>query len=100
MGTGCFGSLDHFLIRRIRSSISDIFHDGSAEQMSVLQHHSYMGAKTASFVFLNISSVDDDRSLLNVVKTVQKVCNGGLSGSGRTNKGNLLSGVGVQIDIF
>ena len=100
MCTGGLCCLLHFLIRRIRASIADIFTNRSGKQVCILQYHGDMASQTLSCIVFNISAIDRDLSFLNVIKTIQKVGNRRFSGAGRTDKCHFLAGMRIQIDVL
>ena len=84
-------SCDHFLICGIQSSVTDVFHDGSGEQPGVLKNHSEHFVKLASIEIFYIMSVHTDGAAVYIIETHKKFDHSGLSGTGRSYNGNLLS---------
>ncbi len=68
--------------------------------MSVLQHDSQ---RTAQIRFLNLIDVDSVipyLTVLNVIEAVNQVRNRGLTRAGRTDEGNLLSRLCIQLHVM
>ena len=92
--------LVYFLICRIQFTIADIFPNSSSEQMSILKYNSQ---RTSEVVFLNLRDVDSvvtDLTFLNIVETVNQVCDGCLTGTGRTYESKFLSWFCKETDVF
>ena len=96
-GLGCRNDL---LIGGIGSAVADVFHHRAGEQMGVLQYHGDVRAENVTLDVLDVHTVNGDGSFLNVVETVEQIGNGGLTGTGRADKGDFLTGMGVQGDVL
>ena len=59
--------------------------------MGILQNHSKGMSQVTFFNLVDINAVITNLSILNIIKSIDQIGNGGLSGSGGTDKGNLLS---------
>ena len=91
---------DDFLVRRVQSSVTDVFHHGIREQMRVLQHHRDILPENITLDIHDVHAVDRDMPFLHVIKTVQKVGHRCLPGTGRTDKRDLLSRMRIKADMF
>ena len=68
--------------------------------MSILKYNSQ---RTSEVVFLNLRDVDSvvtDLTFLNIVETVNQVCDGCLTGTGRTYESKFLSWFCKETDVF
>ena len=71
--------LVYFLICSIQFTIADIFFNSSCKQVSILEYDSQ---RTSQVVLLNLGNVDSivtDLTFLNIVETVDQICDGCLS---------------------
>ena len=94
-----FRSLNTLLIGSVKPSVPDILHDRTGKQVRVLQNHSQGFSQRVFPDVLNIEPVIGDLSFLNIIETVDQVGNGRFARSGRSDKGDLLSGFGIKADI-
>ena len=99
MGIGQLCGRQHLFIARIRLSIADVVPDRSGEQMRILQDDAQRTAQIVLLDQLDIDAVIGDRSFLDVVKTVDQIGDRRLSGTGRTDEGDLLSRLRIQLDV-
>src|SRR5699024_8046660 len=83
----------------VKTAITDIIHNSACKKMCVLQYHSKRTAEVCLLDFVYIDAVVPDLAVLDIIETVNQICNCRLSCSGAPYKGNLLSGSGVQLDI-
>ena len=68
--------------------------------MGVLEHHAQRPAEVAFFDLIDINIVIANLTILNIIETVNQVGNGRLSCTGGSDKGNLLSGIGIHFNIM
>ena len=68
--------------------------------MGVLKHHGNIFSQIIPFNLGNGDLIQCDRSLVNIVKAVDQICNGGLSCAGRTYKSNFLSRLRVKGNVL
>ena len=94
------GSRNTFFICGIQSAIPDIFHNGIRKQVGILQYHTKGPAQIRFFDLVDIDIVIADFTVLNIIKAVNQVGNGGLTGTGGPDKGNLLSRFGKHADVM
>ena len=65
--------------------------------MSILQNHGDVFPQKAPLDPFNGDTVNGDLPLCNVIESGQQVCNSRLARTGRTDKGNFLSGLGIHL---
>ena len=100
MGVCDFRGFDAILIRCIKSSVTDVFHNGSGEKMGILENNSKRAAKIIFSDILYVYSVIDYFSALDIIKTVDKIRNGGFSGAGWTDESDFLAGFCEKRKVF
>ena len=88
---GRFSRLYHFFICGIQFSVPDVLHDRAMEEPCVLKHHAEHFSELAPVEVPDVVSVDLDRSAVHIIETHEQLDHGRLSGSCRTDNGNLLS---------
>ena len=71
-----------FLVGGVKASIADIVHYCSGEQVGILEHKSQGAAEVRLLYFVDIDIVVAYFSVLDIVEAVDKVRDGGLSGTG------------------
>ena len=91
MHMGCLCRRDDFLVRRIQSSISDIFHDRSGKQPRILEHHSEHLAQLATVEVTHIVTINQNTALVYIIITHQQLDHRRLSGSGWSDDRDLLT---------
>ena len=64
-----------------------------------MEHDTHRLAERLLIDVGNGDAVVEDLSFLNLVEAVDKIDDGGLAGACATYEGNLLSGVGVDVDV-
>ena len=94
--TGIF----HFFLRRMSPDITDIVEDGIGEKMGILGHHGERPSQGIESDILNIDAVIGNLSAVDRIEPGEKRDDCRLSGSGRADKGHLLSGVYLKGDAF
>ena len=67
--------------------------------MSVLQNDAQGPAKVRFFDLVDVDAVIPDFSVLDVVKTVDQIGNGGFSHSGAAHEGDFLTRLGKELDM-
>ncbi len=65
--------------------------------MSILQHDTKGTSQICLTDLVNIDSVIADLYLLNIIKTVDQIGNGRFTGSGGSDKSNLLSRICIKV---
>ena len=91
--------LDAFLIRRVQLSVADVLHDRARKQVGILQDDTHRAAQVCLFDLIDIDAVVTDLAVGNVVEAVQEVGDGGLAGTCRPDKGDLLPGLCIDRDV-
>ena len=100
IGVGQLGGCNAFLIGSIQLAVADIFHHSAGKQMGVLQHNAKASAQIGLFDLLNVNAIIQDRALLNIVKTIDQVGNGGFACARAAYKGDFLAGLGKNVNIM
>ena len=71
--------LVYFLICGIQFTVADVFFNSSCKQVSILK---YDAQRTSQVILLNLGNIDSivtDLTFLNIVETVDQICDGCLS---------------------
>ena len=90
------GSFDAILVGGVQSAVTDVVHYCAGEQVGFLQHHAQAAPQIGLFDLVDIDAVIADLAVCNVVEAVDQVGDGGLAGTGSANKGDFLTGVGIE----
>ena len=85
-----FGRGAALLIRGVEPAVADVLHDGAGKKICILQHHADGAAQVRLFDFVDVDAVIADFAVRNVVKTVQKVGDGGFTRARSAYKSHLL----------
>ena len=93
-------SCHHLGICRIQLAVTNVFHDSCRKQMRILQNDSKRMSQIIFFNFVNINAIITDLSVLNIIKSVNQICNRRLSCTSRADKRNFLTRRCVQIHIM
>ena len=99
----CVGQLcggNAFVIGGGEVSVTDIFQDAAAEQVRILQNHSQRTPQIRLFDLVDVDAVIADLAIRNVIKTVDEVGDGRLSGPGRADKRDLLARLCPHADVM
>ena len=99
----CVGKLcrcHHLFVRGSELSVADVVRNGAGEQMGVLQDDPQRPAQIRLFDLVDIDTVIPDLSVLYIIKTVDQIGNRSLAGSGGAHKGDLLSRIGVHLNVM
>ena len=94
--TGC---RVYLLIGGIQLTVTDIFHDRTGKQVGILKDNTQRTAKISFLNLININPVIPDLSVLNIIEAVDQIGNCCLTGTGRTDKCDLLSRLGIHINV-
>ena len=78
---------------------ADVVRDGAGEQVGVLQHNAKAAAQVVLADLLNIEAVIENPPALDVVEAVDEVGDGRLARAGGADKGDLLAGLCVEVDV-
>ena len=68
--------------------------------MGILQYDAKGSSQIRLLDLIDIDAIITDLTILNIIETVDQIGNGGLTGSGRSDKGNLLTRLSIQLDIM
>ena len=88
-----------FFIRCIQLAITDIITNRTGKQMCVLKNDSKRMSQIILFDLGNIDSIITDLAFLDIIKTIDQIGYGCLTGSGRADECQFLSGLRIQADI-
>ena len=94
--TGC---TDAVVVSSVELAIADIIDDGACEEVGLLQDDAHALAKRLLADVRHRDAVVEDLSFLDLVETVDEVDDGGLASTRATHEGNLLTWVGVDVDV-
>lgn len=87
------------LVGGVELAITDIVEDGGGEEVGFLEDDAHALAQQGLGDVGDGDAVVEDDTALDIVEAVDEVDDGGLAGSGTADKGDLLSGTGVDIDV-
>ena len=88
MYVGFFGGVDDFFHGSAGLAVGDVFPDSAAEQVDILLNDADLTAQGLQGQGAHILPVDGDPSAGHVIKTGQKIADGGLSASGGAYQSN------------
>ena len=94
------GSFKNFLACRIGTAIGNIFSDSPCEEMGILKHDTKRATKRIFLNQLDINTIISNHTRLDIVETVNQVGNRRLTSTCRTDKGNLLPLVCIEINVM
>ena len=100
VGVGQLGGVDAGLVGGIQLAIADIVHHRAGEQIGFLEHHAQRAAQVGLADFVDVDIVVANLAVVNVVKPVNQIGDGGFSGAGGPYEGYLLARAGIQGDIM
>ena len=92
--------LINFLICRIQFPVTNVFHNRSCKQMCILKNDTKRSSQISLFNLVYINIIITDLSVLNIIETIDQVCDRCLSRSRRTDKSKFLSRLRVQSQIM
>ena len=92
-------SLNALLIRGVQPAVADVVHNRSCEQMGILQNHAERTPEIRLLHPADVDAVIGYLALVNIVKAVNQVGNGGLACAGGADKCDLLTLLGVERNI-
>ena len=84
---------DNLIVGRIGTAVADVFHDRTGKQVRILQDHRNAAAQGIAGVIADGDAVNQDFTLLDVVEAVEQIGDRRLSGTGRADKCDLLTGL-------
>ena len=96
---GQLGSGNALVIRSIQPTVADVIHHRTSKQVSILQHHAKAAAQVSFPHLVHVNVIVANLTILNIIEPIDQVGNGGLAGTCAANKGDLLAGLGKQVNI-
>ena len=99
VGIGQLGRGVDLLIGGIQLAVADVLPDGTGEQGHILKHDAQTAAQVRLADAGDVDAIVGDGTAVDVIEAVDQVGNGGLTGTGGTDKGYLLAGLGVEGDV-
>lgn len=84
---------DALLVGRVETSVADVVHDGSGEQVRLLKDNAERASQVGFHYLVDIYSVVANLSVLYIVETIDQVRYRRLPGAGRSDERHLLSGL-------
>ena len=91
MGIGKLCSLNDIIVAGLGISIPDVLPYRSCKEVCILKNHCHGPSQVIELDSPDIYSVYGDGTLLDIIETVEKIGDGGFTGTGRSDKSNLLS---------
>ena len=88
---GQLGRLHHLFVGGVQLSVTYVLHHRSREQMRVLQHDAQRTPQIRLLDLGHIYGVISYFPILNIIKSVDQVGDGGLARAGSSHKGDLLT---------
>ena len=99
MGVGQLCGGDALFIGGGQIAVADVIHHRAGEEVHILQHHAQRAAQIGFFDLVDIDAVVADLAVCDVVEAVDQVGDGGLTGAGGADEGDLLTGAGIQRNV-
>ena len=99
VGIGQLGRGVDLLIGGIQLAVADVLPDGTGEQGHILEHDAQTAAQVRLADAGDVDAIVGDGTAVDVIEAVDQVGDGGLAGTGGTDKGHLLAGLGVEGDV-
>ena len=96
---GKFCSCNDLFIGGIKFSVTDVFHDSCGKQVCILQYDAEGMTQIVFFNLIDIDTIVADLTILNIIETVDQVRDRSLSGTGTSDKSNLLTRCCVEVYI-
>ncbi len=83
----------YLFICGLQTAVTDVFHDRTGEEVRILQHDAERTPQIRLVDLLHIDAVIAELAVGNLIKTIDEVRNGGLSGTGGAHQSDLLTGL-------
>ena len=99
VGVGKFCRCNDFFIGGVKFSVTDVFHHGCGKQVCILQYDTERVAQVIFFDLVDVDAIVTDLTILDIVETVDQVCDRGLSGTGTSDKCDLLTRCCIEVYI-
>ena len=90
---------DAFLITRLKPSVSDIIHDCTRKEVSILKNDTKASSQIIFLNIVDVNSIISYFTILNIIEPVDKISNCSFSCSGTSDKCNLLSRCSIHFNI-
>src|SRR5260370_5969795 len=94
------GCLDNLCVRGVLPSIGDILTDGPVKEPCILKHHAECAAQVSTFDMRNIYAIHQNPTTIDFVEAHQQIDQGGLARACRTDNGDPLSWLDIDIHIL
>ena len=99
VGIDQLGGLDTLLVGGIKPAVAYVIKDRAREQMGLLQHHAQSVAQVTLADLVDADAVKGYFTVLDVIEAVDQVGDGGLTGTGAADEGNLLVRHGIDVNV-
>ena len=86
--------------RSFRIRIGDIIRHGSHKDISILRYHRHISAQIVKGQFPYINAVNENRSLIDIVQTGDKIDKRRLSGAGTADNSQHFTRLDMHTDVF
>ena len=96
---GCLCCCNDLFPCGIRSAVGDIFRHRSGKQPGLLQNHAVAGTQAVPCHCGNILSGNGNLAAVHIIKPEQQINQRRLAAAGRTDNGDALSAVYIQVEI-
>ena len=87
----CLGSLDHLVVRRVRTAHLDIFADSTRFQPGFLQHHAVAAAQASARDGADILAFHSDGAAAHIIKAHEQIDERCLAAAGWPDNGDALA---------
>ena len=99
VGIGELSCCLNLFISCIEFTVSDVLHNRSRKEMRILKNYSKRPAQICFFDLVDIDIVVSDLTVLDIIESVDKICDGGLACTGGAYKSYLLSGLCMEHNV-
>ena len=99
VGVGQLRRGDDLFIGGVEAAVTDVVRHRAGKEEGILEHDAEGAAEIGLFDLVDVDAVVADFAVLNIVKAVDQVGNGGFPRPGGADKGHLLTGLGVEGNI-
>ena len=91
---------DHLVKRGVLLAVGDVFKDRAVEDPGILQHHGIAAPQALARIGAAVALVNQHGSLIHVVKAHKQVDDCGFPCAGRTDNGDRLAGLCLQLQVM
>jgi len=95
---GSLARLVYVFLRRIRSGVEQVVHDGSVEQNRILGHYTNVSAEAIELEVPKVVTVDGDGAVRDIVEAEKKLERCRFTAAGFSNNGSLGSRGNRKVD--